>query len=75
MYDDLMLNQLALEGGERERLQLMFEQAPGFMALLEGRDHRFAVANQAFHDLVGNAALNGRTVARAVPHSRTESTI
>jgi GAF domain-containing protein len=37
------------------------------MALLEGRDHRFAVANQAFHDLVGNDALNGSTVARAVP--------
>ena len=62
-----MLNQLSADGGERERLQRMFEQAPGFMALLEGPDHRFTVANRAFHDLVGGRDLVGRAVANAIP--------
>lgn len=62
-----MLNQLSADGGERERLQRMFEQAPGFMALLEGHDHRFTVANRAFHDLVGGRDLVGRAAANAIP--------
>src|SRR5512132_1024868 len=61
-----MLNGVA-ESDERERLQLMFEQAPGFMALLEGPDHRFAVANPAFRDLVGQSDLVGKTLADALP--------
>lgn len=32
---------------ERERLARMFEQAPGFMALLSGPDHVFELANAA----------------------------
>src|SRR6476469_5371700 len=67
MYCDSMLNQLSADRGERERLQRMFEQAPGFMALLEGPDHRFTVANRAFHDLVGGRDLVGRAVANAIP--------
>ena len=62
-----MLNRLSADGGERERLQRMFEQAPGFMALLEGPDHRFTVANRAFHDLVGGRDLVGRALANAIP--------
>jgi GAF domain-containing protein len=62
-----MLNQLSADAGERERLQRMFEQAPGFMALLEGPDHRFTVANRAFHDLVGGRDLVGRAAANAIP--------
>jgi len=62
-----MLNQLAVESGERERLQYMFEHAPGFMALLEGPDQRFTVANEAFCELVGNRDLIGATVGDALP--------
>jgi len=57
----------ALAPGEHERLQHMFEQAPGFMALLEGEDHKFAMANLAFHDLVGERELTGKTLADALP--------
>jgi PAS domain S-box-containing protein len=53
--------------GERERLRQMFEQAPGFMALLEGADHRFAMVNPAFLELVGKRDLIGRTVVDALP--------
>jgi len=53
--------------GERERLRQMFDQAQGFMALLEGPDHEFAMVNQAFLDLVGKRDLFGATVADALP--------
>lgn len=53
--------------GERERLERMFDQAPGFMALLEGPDHVFAMANRAYFNLVGGRDLLGKTVAAALP--------
>lgn len=59
-----MLQQLTARGDE---LQLMFEQAPGFMALLEGPDHTILFANRAFRELVGNRDVAGRTVAEAIP--------
>jgi hypothetical protein len=62
-----MLNQLAMDSGERDRLQGMFAFAPGFMAILEGSDHRFTVANQAFEELVNRGDLIGKTLAQAVP--------
>jgi hypothetical protein len=68
-----MPDQLAMEStspvaeGERERLSRMFKQAPGFMALLEGSDHRFAMANPAFYDLVGQRTLDRQSVADALP--------
>ncbi len=37
------------------------------MAILEGSDHRFTVANQAFEELVNRADLVGKSLAEAVP--------
>ena len=62
-----MLNQLAVDQGEHERLQQMFERAPGFMALLEGPNHRFTFANRAFCDLVGHDDLAGKAITEALP--------
>jgi hypothetical protein len=62
-----MLNQLAAETGERQRLQHMFERAPGFMALLEGPEQRFAVANTAFEELVGHSDVIGATIPDVMP--------
>jgi PAS domain S-box-containing protein len=52
---------------ERERLAQLFEQAPSFMALLEGPEHRFALANPAYRQLLGRNDLVGRTVSEAAP--------
>ncbi|WP_209380813.1 PAS domain-containing protein [Pararoseomonas baculiformis] len=52
---------------ERRRLRALFEQAPGFMALLEGPEHRFAMANAAYLRLVGDRPVLGRSVADALP--------
>lgn len=53
--------------GERERLRQMFDEAPGFMALLEGREHMFTMANRAYHDLVGGRDVLGKSIAEALP--------
>jgi hypothetical protein len=62
-----MLDQMSACRSEHERLQLMFEQAPGFIALVEGPEHRFALANEAFSDLVGKRALIDKAIAEALP--------
>lgn len=62
-----MLDQVAHLSSEHERLQRMFEQAPGFMALLEGADQKIAVANDAFLDLVGGRDVIGKKLAEALP--------
>ena len=52
---------------EQERLERMFEQAPGFMALLEVPDYKIAIANHAFIDLVGCRGLVGKSLFEAIP--------
>ncbi len=47
---------------EREQLAQMFEQAPTFMALLKGPEHRIMLANPGFMRLIGNNDVRGRTV-------------
>lgn len=54
-------------GGQAETLGRMFDRAPGFMALVEGSDLRFTVANKAFQDLVGRSDLLGRPLTEALP--------
>ena len=53
--------------GERERLRRMFDEAPGFMALLEGPRHVITMANQSYFDLVGGRDIIGKPVAEALP--------
>lgn len=52
---------------EREGLERMFEQAPGFVAVLRGPEHRFVMANEAYRSLVGYRDVAGKTVAEALP--------
>lgn len=51
----------------QQRLTAMFDQAPGFMALLRGPDHVFDLANPAYRRLVGSRELIGKMVAEALP--------
>lgn len=55
---------LAAEG---ERLRRLFDQAPGFMCVLRGREHAFELANTAFLKLVGHRDLIGMAVRDAMP--------
>jgi len=62
-----MLDQMSACRSEQERLERMFEQAPGFMALLEVPDYKVAIANHAFIDLVGRRGLVGKSLFEAIP--------
>lgn len=52
---------------ESERLRRMFEQAPGFIAVLSGPLHQFQLANAAYRRLVGERDILGKPVAQALP--------
>ena len=54
---------------EHERLGHLFEQAPSFMTLLQGPEHRIEMANAAYMRLIGNRSIVGKTVAEALPEA------
>jgi PAS domain S-box-containing protein len=61
-----------LVAAERDRLAQLFEQAPTFMAMLSGPEHRIELANPGYQQLVGNRALVGRTIAEALPDAAAQ---
>lgn len=52
---------------ESQRLKNLFEQAPTFMAMVSGRDHRFEMVNPEYRKLIGNRDVEGKTIAEALP--------
>ena len=52
---------------ESKRLTEFFAQAPGFVAVLNGPDHIFEMANSAYLELVGRTDIIGSRVNEALP--------
>jgi PAS domain S-box-containing protein len=53
---------------EQDRLRELFQQAPGFMAMLRGREHVFELVNDAYLQLVGHRRdIIGKTAREALP--------
>jgi len=52
---------------ERSQMQILFDQAPGFIAVLNGAEHTFEMVNQAYYRLVGQRELVGKPVLTAMP--------
>jgi PAS domain S-box-containing protein len=52
---------------EREHLRSLFEQAPGFIAVLDGPEFVFSLANAAYLRLVGRADVLGKPLREALP--------
>lgn len=52
---------------ELERLNELFQQAPGAVALVSGSDHRFEMANDSYLELVGRRDIIGRPLRDALP--------
>ena len=52
---------------ERDRQRQMFEQAPGFMAMMSGPAHIFELTNAAYRQLVGHRDVIGKPVREALP--------
>jgi signal transduction histidine kinase len=55
-----------------ERLAELFQRAPGFMAVLRGRDHVFELANETCLRLLGDRDIIGRPLAQALPEIRDQ---
>ena len=54
---------------EQERLQALFQQAPGFVAVLRGPDHVFEVTNPGYVQLTGGRPLLGKPLGEALPET------
>ena len=61
---EMLLKQISIE---RNRLFELFRQAPAFLAVVRGPEHRFEFANDAYSAMVGHRPLIGRTVQEALP--------
>ncbi|WCS28593.1 PAS domain-containing protein (plasmid) [Methylobacterium sp. NMS14P] len=58
--------------GHSTSLAQMFEQAPSFIALLSGPEHRFTLTNAAYQRAVDGRHVTGRTVAEALPEAAAQ---
>ena len=56
-----------------ERLRQMFQQAPGFVAMLTGKDHVFDLVNPAFLQLVGHRDVVGNQQGQPCRTSRAKA--
>jgi len=54
---------------EQQKFSELFAQAPSFMAMLRGPEHRFELANPSYLRLIGREDVLGRTVAEAIPEA------
>jgi len=54
---------------EQERLQALFQQAPGFVAVLRGPQHVFEVTNPGYAQLTAHRPLLGRPLNEAMPET------
>lgn len=52
---------------QHRHLRALFEQAPGFVAVLRGPLHVFDLVNQSYYQLVGHRDIVGQTVREALP--------
>jgi PAS domain S-box-containing protein len=52
---------------EAERQRRLFEQAPGFIAILSGSEHVFEFVNRSYDQLFDHRGFVGRTVREAFP--------
>jgi PAS domain S-box-containing protein len=52
---------------ERQHLRRLFDQAPGFVAIVAGPDHVFELVNPAYRQLIGHREVIGKPVREALP--------
>jgi signal transduction histidine kinase/CheY-like chemotaxis protein len=58
-----------LQSRDHKRLVQMFEQAPSFIAVLQGPEHRIELANAGFLKIVGDRRIIGVPFAQALPEA------
>ena len=59
--------EMVLEPRDHKRLAQMFDQAPSFIAVLNGPEHRIELANAGFLKLVDNRNVLGKSIKEVMP--------
>ncbi len=59
----------AEQANDQARFRTLFEQSPTFMALLIGPEHRYAMANPGYLQLIDGRPVDGLTIAEALPEA------
>jgi signal transduction histidine kinase len=67
VHERTSLEQAELAKAERARLYDVFMQAPAAIAVLEGPEHTFTVANPRYRELVGGRDVMGKSLRHALP--------
>jgi PAS domain S-box-containing protein len=57
---------------QADQLEQLFEDAPGFMALLGGPEHRFELANKTYRQLIGARDPIGKCFREVLPELETQ---
>ena len=57
---------------QQAQLQEMFKQAPAAIALVEGPEHRYVLANALYREIEGGRDVVGKTVAEALPEVKEQ---
>jgi PAS domain S-box-containing protein len=57
---------------ERERMARLFDQAPNFMVMLEGAQHRIVLANASYLRLIGQTNIIGKTIDEVLPEAAVQ---
>jgi PAS domain S-box-containing protein len=57
---------------QAEQLQQLFENAPGFMALLRGPEHCFELANKTYRQLIGGRDPIGKPLRAVLPELESQ---
>lgn len=52
---------------ERQRLLNLFDQAPGFIVVMQGPHHIIELANRAFYQIIGYRDVIGKAIQKAIP--------
>lgn len=66
---DLEHSDVLMTAIQTDLLAKMFEQAPGFMALLRGPEHVYELANPAYRHLIGDREIIGHPLAEVAPEA------
>ncbi|MFD0913885.1 PAS domain-containing hybrid sensor histidine kinase/response regulator [Methylophilus luteus] len=58
---------LEADSSSNDTMSEIFKQAPAFMCVLRGQDHRFELVNDRYLQLIGHRKVEGLTVREALP--------
>jgi PAS domain S-box-containing protein len=61
------VERLAAVSAEVEHLRRLFQQVPGFMAVLQGPQHVFEIANEPYSPLIAGRDVLGKPIRAALP--------